>query len=121
MGDWMQLSKADEAKFRSCRKDESILLLDGEWRKMPKGLIYQIMGWAYMDAIADAFERAGIDCTVTRGTGESGQGVRLRPAAPLQDVDFDHDYESETVMAAVRLDDGRTLQGFARLKRPGPH
>lgn len=121
MSDWLQLSPDGEKLFRSCREHESILLLEGKWVKMPISLIHRIIGEAHMAAAEDAFKRAGIDCTVVRGTGESGNGIRIIPSVRMVSMGFDLDVASETVTASIELEEGRKLVGFAMLKRPRLH
>ena len=60
MGDWMRLSREDEALFNGCKEDESIVLLDGNWTKMPRKMIGLMTMDAYMRATEDALVKLGV-------------------------------------------------------------
>lgn len=122
-GDWMMLSKRDEALWRSCTDNESIVLIGGQWTKLPKRIIGAMMLEALMHATEDALKKLGANYRLQTGTGENGLGHSLTflDDTPFANMEHDHDILAETIAVTVTLTDGRVAQGFSKIRRLGPH
>lgn len=123
MGDWLRLSKQDAALLHSCTENEGVVLLDGNWTKMPRKMIGMMTMDAQMRATEDALVKLGVKYELKRGTGNdgTGHGFRLLDGVSLADLGYDSDIESEVTCVTVTLIDGRKQQGFAKLQRMRPN
>lgn len=122
MGDWIKLSKEEEQLFNSCGDTEALVKLDEKWHKMPKTTIGLMFTDAYGRAMSDALKGLGVEFEFTRDpTNPHGKfNTRVHGGLLLDDLDYDYDIESEKVCCTLRVPDGRSGKGFAKLKRLRP-